>query len=623
MTLRIKSSEVDTLAGINQALFSACVRNAAGLRQAGRLEEAAQWCAVGAWSASNEGWFGALSSQSLETELLQTAAHLPLPKRRSDARSRPHWLHVLSEAYATLGHTNLCRRWIQYDPGVIHDVMLVSQRSEIPANLVATVKNAGGECRSLDFAAPLLQRAADLRQYAWENADVVVLHTHPDEVLANVAFGVNGGPPVLLLNHADHAFWVGCAVADLVLDIRMSGQQWTKRVRGVDRSVLLPIPLVDSGDPETKNSSLSRDGRALRKALGIPDDATIVLTVGSASKYKSVPGLDFVATALEIVRRCDNTYLVAVGPRDEGPWRSARQATHGRVRAVGYQPDSALFCRGSDLYLEGFPAGSLTALLEAGLSGLACVRAPRDCVPPFSSDGMALEHLPQPLDLDEYVNTVVALAKDPKARAGIGLRLQEVIRAHHCGAGWLGHLQSVKHQIPKEHQVHPDFSPSCVNQAARDWYFNYLDAEAHRDSLSALAAPVFVEAWKRTNRRPQIGVDLWKELKQCASSANPELATGLNSGQYLDRLKLWWLNQRIKARGSSAKCMAEADQAYRTGKARAGRRAVYRCLSTRPGMLADKHWLKLFVKLHVSRSLLSKWQKSALSRPRPVTLARP
>ena len=47
------------------------------------------------------------------------------------------------------------------------------------------------------------------------------------EVIATVAFGVPVRSPVMLLNHADQGFWVGCAVADLVLDMRSTGHLWT------------------------------------------------------------------------------------------------------------------------------------------------------------------------------------------------------------------------------------------------------------------------------------------------------------------------------------------------------------------------------------------------------------
>jgi hypothetical protein len=234
-----------------------------------------------------------------------------------------------------------------------------------------------------------------------------------------------------------------------------------------------------------------------------------------------------------------------------------------------------------------------------------------------------VEQLAQPLDANDYVNTVVSLVSKPEARAEIGQKLQEAIRSHHCGAGWLRHLQSVKQQIPTQHQVHPDFLPSCVNQAARDWFFNYLDADAFRNSLGALAAPVFVEAWKRTNTRPEIGAELWNELNQCASAEKPGLAATLKIGKYLNQLKLWRLNRSIKTYGSSAKCMAEADQAYRTCKPGAGRRAIYRCLSARPAILIDRNWLKLFLKLHVSRKLISRWRKAVASRNRPITSALP
>jgi hypothetical protein len=248
-----------------------------------------------------------------------------------------------------------------------------------------------------------------------------------------VAFGVAGGPVVVVENHADHVFWAGCSVGDQVLEIRQSGHLWTKQLRGVDRSLILPIPLTE---PKAIPLEVIATARLeLRQSLGLPEDAVMLLTVGSAAKYEPMPGLNFLEAAQEILRACPNAYLVAVGPKDEGVWRAARQASGGRILPVGYQQDSTLFCRSADLYLEGFPLGSLTALLEAGQAGLMCVRAPLDSPLPFCSDSVSLDSIPQPRDLSDYVRTATALINDSARRIAGGKRLQQDINAQHCGAG--------------------------------------------------------------------------------------------------------------------------------------------------------------------------------------------
>jgi hypothetical protein len=591
------------IANINRVLFNACVLNARNCGDVKNFEEVLQWFSVAAWSASGKGWFGELSSRELETELLRAAQQLPVPVLTRSGRSRPRWLHVLSEAYATLGHTNLCRRWIQYDPDVVHDVILVDQKSEVPNNLVETVKAANGQCVVLDPTTSLLQRAADLRKYAWENADVVLLHTHPDEVLGTVAFGVAGGPPVVVVNHADHVFWAGCGVADLVLDIRMSGHLWTKRLRGIDRAVILPIPLLERDNHERPAPAALQERRALRRSLGIPEDAIMLLTVGSAAKYEAMPDLDFVATAQQIVRACDNAYVVAIGPRDESVWKAARKATNGRILALGYQQDSTLFCRSADLYMEGFPLGSLTALLEAGEAGLPCVCAPS--IPPFRSDSLSLDECPQPKDVQDYIRDVVSLAKDSRARTQISVKLQKAIRSQHCGAGWLAHLRKIKEQIPASHRIYPDFKPGGAEVRMRNWFLNFLHSKEPVPTMGTLAEYVFVEAWVRTDSRPQLDSRLWTELDQCGQYGDSRNSLA----ELRDTISLVRLNRRIQSRGDRNKLMSAVRDAIRNGKPHLARKLIYRCLLAGPACLVDANWIRQFAKAHLGQRLSLRLQK--------------
>lgn len=607
------------ISNLNRVLFNACVRRARDCGDAGNFEELLQWCSVAAWAASGPGWFGEVSSRELEVELIRAAKHLPQPSTPRKPTTHPRWLHVFTEAYATLGHTNLCRRWVQYDPEVTHDVIILAQKGGAPENLDEAVSRTAGRCMVLDPATPLLQRAAELRRYAWDHADVVLLHTHPDEVLGTVAFGVPGGPPVLVVNHADHVFWVGCAVADLVLEIRHSGQVWTKQLRGVERSTILPIPLAELKLPERTDAAAHEERRKLRAALGIPAEAVLLLTVGSASKYEAMPGLNFPAVAQKILHECKNAYLVAIGPKDEGVWKAAREATGGRILPLGYQQDSTLFCRSADLYLEGFPVGSLTALLEAGQAGLMCVRAPLESPLPFCSDSLSIDHLPQLKDVNDYIQTAVSLIANSQARLEGGNRLQRDIANQHCGSGWLKRLREIKTQIPAEHQVYPDFLSHPAADLLRDWYLKYTYRNLPAPTRVDVATRIFVEAWKRVDSQPKLDCRLWAELQAVDSSLKAGKVSKAKTGILLERIRLWRFNQRISSQGSRQRFLDRANVAFRSGKAGVARRMIYRCLWSSPTCWTDTRWLKQFVKVHLGPQVVARLRAVSARRKRQYT----
>jgi len=590
-----KAAKPDQIAAWNRLLFEAFVQTAKVCGNAGRFEEVLQWAAVASWFASRKGWFGALSSWELEAELLRAARSLATPLRSRIASSRPRWLHVFTEAYGTLGHTNLCRRWIQYDEKTTHDVILIDQRGGSAENISAAAVKTGGECIVLDVMKPLLERATELRAYAWKNSDAVILHIHPEDVIAMTAFGIAGGPPVLLVNHADHAFWLGCSVADLVLDIRTSGQLWTKQARGVNRTAILPLPLVKKHDEIPCDL---HQKRAFRKELGIPEDATLLLTVGSGHKYKPMRGLDFVETALAILRDVPNAFLIAVGPRDEGVWRAARQKTGGRLLALGPQPDSTVFCNAADLYLEGFPAGSLTALLEAGEAGLACVRAPRACIPPVSSDSFGIDGLDQPEDINAYIQVAVGLARDEKARTELGWKLQQAIHSQHCGPGWLSHLDAIKKLIPKSHSIYKEFRPAPVDNHRRDWSIESIHAIGPVPTRGTVAAEVYIESWRRTVVKPQIEPELWAQLKACQTPRGQ--GSGYMAG-CLEKISLWRLNRKIRRQGTRIRLITNARLALASGQRSLARELVYSCLLQCWSSAFDVAWIKVFIKSHLSK----------------------
>jgi len=455
-------------------LITALLARMQSAREQGDHERALQWAHTATGLIVFGGTFGRLASLELEQATVAMAQTLPGSPIRRNQSGPKRFLHVLTEAYELFGHTKLCRRWIEIDPtSARHDVVLLAQRDQAPTNLRHSVEARGGKLTRLDRTQPLLKRAQQLRELAYAEADVVVLHVHPFDLLPNVAFGISGGPPVVYVNHADHEFWVGGAVADLVLDIRESGQEWTRALRAIPRTQILPIPLEEDpillGGPE----SVAALRREVRQSLGVNDDEMLLLTIGSARKYLPMQGLSFLEAAEHILQRCPKAKIVAVGPKPVAEWQAVSQRTGGRLLAVGNQSDLGRFHAAADLYLEGMPAGSLTALLEVCLAGVPCVRAPAQVRPPHSSDGSAFASVEQPESVAAYVDEVVALVNQPATRRTRGERLQRQVRDTHCEGGWSKLLAEIVSALPQVHSTYPDQSPQPISLGESEFKLEY------------------------------------------------------------------------------------------------------------------------------------------------------
>jgi hypothetical protein len=459
--LRARRAIASTRLALNEAVFDWCLRNARRELARQALEPALAWSLLAARSAVHHG-FGWLASAALEETLLEAAERLPVPDHPVPWSGPTRWLHVMDQAYALGGHTALVERWTELDRrGDRHRVLLLSQRGAIHPRLVEAMQAAGGDVAALDPGAPLVDRALRLRQEARRHADRVVLHVHPWSVLPVVALGVAGGPPVMLLNHLSQTFWVGGSIADLVLSLRDSALDWTRAYRGITRNALLPIPVPRPRESETR--------AAARRALGLPADAVVLLTIGHAYKYRPLPGLDFLGAAAAILRARPRAHLLAVGPREDARWRALRDASGRRALATGPRHDLALFHAAADVYLEGFPIGSPTAFLEAGLRGLPCVRAPVDVPPPFAIDGVAVLGLEQPPDVAGYVGAALALVDDLGARAAEGAALARAIETHHGADGWVSHLMAAERALPERHRLHPPVGVAPLPGPIRDF----------------------------------------------------------------------------------------------------------------------------------------------------------
>jgi hypothetical protein len=463
-----------------------CLRNATRMERLGELEDAARWAYVGAGTAAEFG-HSYLCSAALEALLWRLGQGIagggpPVCALNPSAPGR--WLHVISMSHPIGGHTALARRWIARNPfAERHSAVLTFQATvDADPKLADAVRGSGGALHALNGLHSLLQRAAALRRLAWETADVVVLHTHWWDVIPALAFAAPGGPPVLLVNHADHAFWVGATVSDIVVDIRDSGLALSTSFRGARCSAVLPVPLDDLGAAPGDRSVAA----ARLHDRSVLAHSPVLLTIGNAHKYRPVNGLDFPAAILRILGALPDGCLIAVGPRpDESPWRELAERTGGRIAAVGPDPDLAPWHAAADLYLEGFPIGSYTALLEVALAGRAFLRKPL-LAPPSALpiDRGALAAFAPPADPDVYVEAALALAGDSDRRAAHASQARRAVLADHCGDGWNARLEALRKMIPRQHDVGLAYEPKPMPEPLAQYWAGIYAMKKHQSPLA-------------------------------------------------------------------------------------------------------------------------------------------
>jgi hypothetical protein len=372
-------------------------------------------------------------------------ASLPmLGSERRAPEPRLRVLHVASRATAIGGHTRMLLRWIRHDIENIHSVALTRQHEQIPLALCAAVAATGGRVRHINRRVSGLLGWARSLQAALAEADLAVLHVDCQDVIPFLALaGMRRTPPVVLLNHADHMFWLGVDFADLVVSTRRSGHLLCARRRHVtsERNALLPLCL----EPVTRQV----DRQAAKLALGLPGDSIVLLTVARALKYRPVGSFSFADIFLPLLRADKRLRLVAVGPGGAVDWSVAEAAVPGQILAFRQQPYTQGFFEAADLYVDSFPFPSNTSLLEAGLHGLPLVTYYPfgDGCEIMGADSLGFDpEIVRAQNVTDFQRDVRLLAEDAKLRAEVGSRTMASIEAVNTGEGWSHALSRVYEQ---------------------------------------------------------------------------------------------------------------------------------------------------------------------------------
>ncbi|MCI3937994.1 hypothetical protein MQX03_12350 [Chryseobacterium aahli] len=397
------------------------------------------------------GWHnfsGYYKSEKLEI-LLSKIQEKVLPEisiKKSEKKSNTI-LHIASELYTEGGHSKLLYTWIKNDQSKKHSILCTRQSvKEIEDVTAYYLKNSSDLDHLSVHASSKIESAKLLQNEVQKDYDIIMLHVHPDETIPSIVFSQKSiATPVCLVNHADHTFWLGTSIADLVLQIRESNIVLDSQRRGipVERQVFLPIPienlLTENNDATKKNDQILQ-----------------LLSTGTPYKYNPNSSYNFLKEAYRIVEENPNVIFNVVGIDQESDY--GKEYRHERLVLHGIIPAQALaeIEKNTAIYVEGFPMASFTALLQAALQNIpfALHYNPLPLFKLFSDridDGIVY-----PDNLEEWHQNVKNLIRDQQYRNNIGKRQHQYILNNFSIKVWKSRVKEIYLLTEKvNHSFHP------------------------------------------------------------------------------------------------------------------------------------------------------------------------
>ncbi|XHH09330.1 MAG: hypothetical protein ACFCUE_01525 [Candidatus Bathyarchaeia archaeon] len=505
----------------SQKLFEKIVDTANRAYEKGDFNSVMAWAKIAAHFAfvRHPGFF---VSPKLESLLLRVASEIQDQTEPSMVNTKlpgkTCFLHVITECYETGGHSAFLDRWIKTTShNSIHSLVSTANFKPIPEKLVQSIAASGGFCSSLpETSQSLTDQALNLRSLARNWADVSVLSIQPFDPLPIVAFGVKDVPPVIFCNHADHAFWLGASVTDVLANYHYYGRLLCEERRGLHESKTLPIPLLK------KESAKGRD--EARKELGLQNDETMLLTVGRIEKFYPFLGYNFLEVMVEVFQKHPKLKMFAVGPASVGEWRKASEVVDGRIMAVGIVAQERLetFYAAADLYVPGFPCGSGTALLEAGLHGIPIVGLHSEELPYLCiEDDVSFEPLKvYASSVPEFLGTLNLMISNAQACRQRALTVKENIKQEHCSPGWDKYLTALLQSLPAHHNVQEPKPAKHLNIDYMDQYLSQLDSYMLNNELLEQSLGRLVRVYSKDLKKLEalkIQVALLKSLNKTSN----------------------------------------------------------------------------------------------------------
>ena len=310
---------------------------------------------------------GLLSDGRLEAAIKEIGTNIAPAscKGRKRRRIQGCVVHIATELYSVGGHTRVLQRIVKTWDKVKHVVILTGVNALPPE-----VPGGFGDARFIRIQKPSPQtQVREIREVVAELSPMaVILHHHPYDVIAVCALAIDEPPLRIIYNHADHRFWVGASVADLVIDFRHIAATVSREFRGVQRSVVLPLP-----------GPLNRITQRLRPKVRGERKNVQLISVASAYKFLPFEEFDFVADFASFLSHESNVSFDIIG-LGGSPWLVDYNLP-ANLRVWPASPHIDEWLANSDFFIEPYPFGTALGLWDAMHFG---------CIPVFNYSDVSI-----------------------------------------------------------------------------------------------------------------------------------------------------------------------------------------------------------------------------------------
>lgn len=301
---------------------------------------------------------GSLHNPLLEYHLLDISENISyeLPKNKNKSNKS---LIIMSEAYQHGGHTRIVEHTINYSEDNQYDLLFTRNNFIIPNSLLEICKNK--ECSILTLSNDsVIEKAKQLRDIAHSYKNII-MHIHPEDYIPILSFGHSRwDTPIFLYNHAEHRFWFGISIVDVVMDLSSRAKNNSIKYRGIAESEVLDIPLVVSQINVKKNETV-------RKKLNIDNNSIVFLSAGSPYKYTPTKELDFRNVVNLILSNISDSFFVIIGIDPEATeWIEIKNKFHNRVILIKQLEYSKYleYLNIANIYIDSMPTSGFTVLIE-------------------------------------------------------------------------------------------------------------------------------------------------------------------------------------------------------------------------------------------------------------------
>ncbi len=389
---------------------------------------------------------GYFYSTVLETFLTNIAKKYDIENYEVEPQKNS-FLHVMTEAYDTGGHTRVVERWVKLAPeNTTHSVIMCDPKEMGKVLLLReNIKAKNGEFIELDCKEHYLERALKLRKIAL-SYEYIILHIHMDDPIATIAFGTEKFTrPVIFFNHADQLFWIGKSISDATFDFKTI-KTITASKRLITNNVYkCPIPTLPNTNTPDKQSA--------RKKLDFAPDEKILVTAGHYYKYNSFFDNSFMLVIDEILSSHKDVKLYAIGIGDKNEnWLELSKYFDKQLfllPSINFDEGYLDYIAAADIYLNSYPLGGGTTLIDA-----------INCKTPFvslenrigASDFMLLSQ-GFCKTKEEFTKKIKELIDNLELREEVLQNETMLFEKDHSPKNWQENLKNILSQVPKVHKV--------------------------------------------------------------------------------------------------------------------------------------------------------------------------